>query len=72
MSDFSEARNVRCRICGTSFCDVEGPLCDCCQCEECGEWLPDHTYLESGLCEACRPPESEDEDDENPNITDAC
>ena len=72
MTDFSHARTVRCHVCGTPFCDVEGPLCDCRQCEGCGEWFTDPFDLVDGLCEACRPPEREDEDDEQKDFTHAC
>ena len=41
MSDFSEAKNVKCPYCKTVFCDCEGPLCDCMTeeafCLECDE-----------------------------------
>ena len=72
MTDFSHARTVRCHVCGIPFCDVEGPLCDCRQCEGCGEWFTDPFDLADGLCEACRPPEREDEDDEQTDFTHAC
>ncbi len=72
MTDFSHARTVRCHVCGMRYCDVEGPLCDCRRCEGCGEWFTDSFDLTDGLCEACRPPEREDEDDEQTDFTDAC
>ena len=70
MTDFSHARTVRYHICATPFCDVEGPLCDCR--ESCGEWFTDPLDLVDGLCEACRPPVREDEDDEQADFTNAC
>ena len=29
MTDFTDARIVKCPYCKTSFCEQEGPLCDC-------------------------------------------
>lgn len=36
MTDFTGARNVKCKICGEWFCDVDG-TCGCFTCEICGE-----------------------------------
>ena len=41
MSEFFDAKNVKCRYCGQPFCNCEGPLCDCyteafcLECDEC-------------------------------------
>jgi hypothetical protein len=40
MTDFEGARVIRCKICGTPFCDREGPVCDCYEkCSFCGRYF---------------------------------
>lgn len=59
MTDFSHARTVKCCVCGQPFCNVEGKLCDCFRCIECGESF--HGFYKGGIegtdesyCEFCR------------------
>lgn len=40
MTDFTNARVLKCPHCETPFCEPEGRLCDCCP--ECGE---DYTLM---------------------------
>lgn len=56
MTDFANARVVKCHICGTPFCDREGRACDCWQCQNCMKWFSDHDMLgnsEEMLCLYC-------------------
>jgi hypothetical protein len=59
MTDFSYARTVRCSTCGTPFCNVEGKLCDCFKCGECGEYFTGDLKgkiqnTDADYCEFCR------------------
>jgi len=51
MSEFGEARNVKCPHCGEPFCTCEGPLCDCMEpIEPTDEEIQ---CLKESCCEAC-------------------
>jgi hypothetical protein len=51
MTDFTNARTVKCHVCGQPYCDQEGRLCDCAQCEICEEWFADD--VKDGFCSEC-------------------
>lgn len=56
MSDFENAHNRRCPICGTWYCDVEGFQCDCYSykdCKGCEERLKIEELDDEGYCEPC-------------------
>jgi len=57
MTDFSEAKVVRCQTCNRPFCDVEGPLCDCFYCDGCeegkGGWVAKYEVGDKTYCEFC-------------------
>ena len=63
MSEFYDARIVKCSTCGTKYASCEGPLCDCNQenhCEYCGErmvgiWAGDEGYHECSCCGYFKP-----------------
>ncbi len=56
MTDFSEGHSTKCHICGESFFEPEGKMCDCWRCQGCGEGFSDFDMLgnrELMLCLYC-------------------
>ena len=58
MSEFQDARIVRCEVCNRSYASCEGPLCDCdaneyCDC--CGERIVNIQAGDEGMtyCPCC-------------------